>query len=357
MSKSYEELMEEVYDLPDGLAKINLLEEAARVADLSNDIESAYEARSMIVENATFNGYPMKALVAFSWILGQYDKNQDLFDEYDLLWSYKWILDKISCFPDIPLTQIDELLEDMRKRYKENGYSDRTYYFYISVNLLQQGKVEEAGEYLKKFRSMEDDLMSDCTACEQNRLVEYAAAVGDDEATLEAAKPILKGKMTCGEVPHVTISKVLLPLYRLGLVEEAEKQQKKGYKLIKNNLDFLQHQGEHIYYLSKTDPFKGLELLERHYPSMLGHENPFDKMMFLAHSSALLELLSGESVAVNARLPESSPHLAGMDGQAGGSKGNAGPLAAAFREDALLLADRFDRRNGNSYYRNYIQSL
>lgn len=359
MSKTFEELMEEVYDLPDGLAKITLLEEAARTADLANSVVDAYEARSMIVENATFNGYPMKALVAFSWMLGQYDKNEELFDEFDLLWSYKWILDRVSCFPDIPLAQIDQLLEDMRTRYKQHGYSERTYFFYKSVNLLQQGNVKEAGQYMERFRGMDEDLMSDCTACEQNRLVEYAAAAGDDEETLKVAKPIISGKMTCGEVPHVTISKVLMPLYRLDKLDEATKQQIKGYKLIKNNLDFLLHQGEHIYYLSKCDPFKGLELLERHYPQMLGHENPFDKMMFLAHSSALLNRLSEETIPVQVRLPESSPHLAAAVASTGGEfpSGNAGPLATAFREDALTFADRFDKRNGNHYYRTLIESL
>ncbi len=355
MSKTFDELMEEAYELPDGLAKITTLEEAARAADLANEVIDGYEARSMIVESATFNGYPMKAMIAFSWMLGQYDRNKELFDSHDLLWGYKWILDKVSCFPEIPLGQIEQLLQDMRNRYKEHGHSERTYYFYRAVNLFHQGRITEAEQEVAQFQQMERDYMSDCPACEQNRLVEFAAAAHLDEETLAYAKPILSGRMACAEVPHVTISKVLMPLYRLGQLDKANKEHKRGYQLIKHNIDFLLHQGEHIYYLAHTDPFKGLELLERHYPQMLSHENPYDKMIFLACSSALLRRLSQESIPVQVRLPESSPHLSTED--APGNEGNAARLAERFLEDALASADRFDQRNGNTYYRNYITAL
>jgi hypothetical protein len=356
MNKSFEELMDEIYNLPEGLPRINLLEEAARVADLANDVEDGYIARSMIVEIATFNGYPMKALVAFSWMVGQFDKNEEMYDSFELLWSYKWILDRISCFPDIPLQQIDRLLEDMRDRYKKHGYSERTYYFYRSVNTLLQGNPEEATRCLELFQQMERDGMSDCGACEQNRLVEHAAAVQDDEQALESAQPILKGRMSCGEVPHVTIPKVLMPLYRLNRIDEAKKHQRKGYRLIKDNLEFLQNQGEHIYFLAHTDPFQGLEVLERHYPQVQHHENPMDKMLFLAYSSALLKRLSEETIPVRVRLPENNPHLPAAEGT-DSEAGNAAILAERFRQDALAAAERFDRRNGNDFYRTFIEAL
>lgn len=69
---SFEELMDEAYDMPGGKAKLELLEQAVRVADAAGDIDQGYEARSEIVETGSFHGYPMKTLVAFSWQLGQY---------------------------------------------------------------------------------------------------------------------------------------------------------------------------------------------------------------------------------------------------------------------------------------------
>lgn len=71
---SMEALWNEAYGLPDGKAKIEILEQAARLADAEGDIETGFEIRSEIVEIGSFHGFPMKALVAFSWQLGQYDK-------------------------------------------------------------------------------------------------------------------------------------------------------------------------------------------------------------------------------------------------------------------------------------------
>lgn len=71
---SFEELMDEAYDMPGGKAKLELLEQAVRVADAAGDIDQGFEARSEIVETGSFHGYPMKALVAFSWQLGNMTK-------------------------------------------------------------------------------------------------------------------------------------------------------------------------------------------------------------------------------------------------------------------------------------------
>lgn len=94
----FEDLMEEAYQLPNGPAKLGFLEEAARVADVNGMVEEAYEARSEIVDVATFCGYPMKALIAFSWQLGKFDQQPEQYDEETLLWSYKWILGKMPDF-------------------------------------------------------------------------------------------------------------------------------------------------------------------------------------------------------------------------------------------------------------------
>ncbi|MFP4978767.1 hypothetical protein ACE6ED_25395 [Paenibacillus sp. CN-4] len=349
MSKDFDELMEEAYLLPDGRAKIEKLEEAARIADMEGDVDRGYEARAEIVESAVFNGYPKKALVAFSWQLGQFDKEPDRFDDYSLLWSYKWILDKIACFPEISREQIDALLEDMKKRYSEYGYNDRTYYYYkIEISMLF-GEREEAARLMKQVEGMERDGMSDCAACEQDRLVDFHVFTGDDEGAVRAAGPILNGRMSCGEVPHVTLSKVLMPFYRLGQLKEAKNAQKKGYRLIKDNRDFLIQFGEHIRYLTEVDPFKGLELFEKHVSQALDHENPYDQMMFYAYASGLFARLQGEEVKLQVKLPAAYPHP--EDGE------DAARMARRLRDMAMVTAEALDRRNGNHYYSEWIGAL
>lgn len=196
----FEELMDEAYGLPNGPAKLGMLEEAARVADVNGMEEEAYEARSEIVETATFCGYPMKALIAFSWQLGKFDQQPEEYDEETLMWSYKWILGKMPDFPEISREKIMELLEDFGRRFKSYGYSERSYWYYRFRIFMDFGELEEAGRSYDRFRTMDRDFMSDCEACEQDEIMRYFLLKGDDEKVLEAAQPILKGRMSlCGD--------------------------------------------------------------------------------------------------------------------------------------------------------------
>ncbi|WP_019913607.1 hypothetical protein [Paenibacillus sp. HW567] len=346
---SFEDLMEEAYELPGGKAKLELLEQAVRVADAAGDLDQGYEARSEIVETGSFYGYPMKALVAFSWQLGQYDKNPDRFDYYSLLWSYKWVLDRITAFADISRVQIENLLEDMKTRFAAEGYNSRTYHYYRAHIFAELGELNVSQAEWDIVQAMDRDEMSDCPACEQHHLVEFLAKRGDDEAAVKAAEPILKGKMSCGEVPHVTITKVLFPLLRLGRQKEADKLQKKGYKLVKGNRDFLYHQGEHIGYLTLTDPIKALEVFEEYIASSLDHENPVDRMIFNAYSAKLFRQLAVESIRFQVKLPAGHP----CEHQSG----EVASLARHFQQAALATADKLDKRNGNDYYTTLLQRL
>ncbi|NQX49697.1 hypothetical protein HQN87_30815 [Paenibacillus tritici] len=346
---SFEDLMEEAYGMPGGKAKMELLEQAVRVADAAGDIDQGYEARSEIVELGSFHGYPMKTLVAFSWQLGQYDKNPGRFDDYSLLWSYKWVLDRITAFADISRVQIENLLEDMKARYAAEGYSSRTYHYYRAHIFAEFGELGASQAEWDIVQSMERDGMSDCMACEQHHLVEFLAKRGDDEGTLRAAEPILNGTMSCSEVPHVTISKVLLPLLRLGRQKEADKLQKKGYKLIKGNRDFLYHQGEHIGYLTLTDPVKALEVFEEYIASSLDHENPADQMIFNAYSAKLFRRLAEESIRFQVKLPAGHPCEHQSE--------DVASLAKHFQKLALVTAEKLDKRNGNVYYTELLKQL
>ncbi|AWB43634.1 hypothetical protein DCC85_04945 [Paenibacillus sp. CAA11] len=349
MHTTYEDLMEQAYSLPDGRAKVEVLEEAIRVADSMGDIDLGYEARSELVETATFHGYPMKALVAFSWQLGQFDKDPERFDDYSLFWSYKWMLDQVPSFPDISRTQIENLLEDMRNRYREYGYSDRTYYYYRFVLGMKYGEAKAAEPYLKKFQEMEPDDMSNCQACEQDQLVEFQTMLGNYEEALRLAKPILKGRMTCGEVPHVTLAYLLKPLYDLGRLEEAKEYHLKGYRLIKGQRDFPEQFGQHIGYLTLVDPIRALEVFEECVGLTLNHENPHDKMIFDAYAAGLFKRLSQENVKFQVKLPVEYPHPEEAT--------DVVRLSMRFGEMAMDTAQRLDQRNGNSYHTNRVKDI
>lgn len=345
----FEDLMTDAENLPNGAAKIALLERAAEIADLAGDVECGYEAREAIVEAGSFGGFPLKAIVAYSWQLGQYDRNPEAFNSYMLHWNYKWILDDVPSFPEIPAQQIQSLLEDFRRRYLEYGVSDRTYWYYHFRLSMYMGDLEKADECLKEFRKLKRDSMSDCSACELDEEVHYLVLQGKDEQAIKKAKPIIEGRRSCAEVPHMTLPSLLMPLHRLGRDEEAQAMQRKSYSLIRQNLKFIQQFGEHIGYLSVVDPQRALPMLERHLPQAEIHEDPLNRMMFYWNAAALLRKLgrTGESFVLN--LPPSSRFYDLAD--------TPEELHAKLAEQAFATAAALDRRNGNTYYEHYGQEL
>lgn len=342
MNPNLQVLLQEAGSLPDGAAKLEVLEAAVRIADAEGLLELAYDIRSDIVRTAIFNGFPLKAIVAFSWQLGQYDRQPEWFDSYDLLWSYKWIVGEICHFPDIPLTQIEALAEDLGKRYREHGYGPRTYLYYRFRLAMDLGRSEEAGTYLEQLQKLPRDRMSDCMACEQNQIVQYYAAAGDDHMALEAAKPILSGSMRCAEVPHITISHLLLPLHRAQSEEEAVKAHIRGYKLIKGKREFIEAISRHIEYLAITNPKKGIELFEQHIALTLQHEDPYQTMLFHLYSSKLLRRFALEDPGYRLRLPAS---FVTANGEL-----TLEELAGHFGRLATTAAQKYDLRNGNRVY-------
>ncbi len=328
--------------LPDGPAKLQLLEQAVQLADALGDVQAGYLIREDLVEAAVFNGFALKAITHFSWQLGQFDRNPDLYNEQNLLWSYKWIISNAMHFPQISTQQLMELLSDMRDRYLHAGYSERTYYSNRFTLYLHKGEFEQADEYYSKYKKMKREEISDCTACDQNEIVGYFARTGRYKEALKAAKPIIDGKMRCAEIPHLTLAELLMPLYQLGRQEEATDYQQKNYPMIQSNRDFLRSIGQHIAYLAHVDPFKGLELYERHAAWSFDCESPLDRMYFLASAAGLFTVLAQETTDFQIRLPEQYPYPEHSQ--------QVSLIAEQLKMMALELAEQFDRRNDTSYY-------
>ncbi|KPA27209.1 Uncharacterized protein AMR48_2051 [Leptospira interrogans] len=89
----------DVESMKNDFSKCPLLEEIIRLADLRKNKELGFEARLVLVEAGIFSGAIDKALVSFSWCLSQVDQNPEQFNEEDLLWKYKWIVENLPVFP------------------------------------------------------------------------------------------------------------------------------------------------------------------------------------------------------------------------------------------------------------------
>lgn len=334
--------------LDDGEEKIMTLEEAVRIADTSYDVRLQYRTREAFIEAAFWGGEPDKALVAYSWCLAKFDRNPEAFAEWNLLWRYKWIVNIIIDFPQIPKEQIYQMLDDMERRYVQAGYGLRvvTYYRYRTERFF--GFKDKALSYYERAETMPRDLLSDCPACETDEKVTYQIYRGASEVALRVAEPIIDGRKVCRSVPHRTFANLLIPLVKLGRWDEAYDLHLRGYHLMAGKVAMLPYLCEHLHFVGLYGDFeKGAQILESHFDWSNKNTNIHDRYLFYRAAWAFLDLMidSGREMST-LRLPESFPMK---------SENNVYQVAELkdwFEKRTREIGERFDRRNGSNHFAN-----
>lgn len=335
------ELVSESLDRDDGDGRIAVCEEAVRQADLSGDLKTQYFAREHFVRACTFGGAPDRALVSFSWLVAQFDKNRDSFSEWSILWKYKWIVGLIANFPQIPKTRIYEMLDDFETRAVRAGYGLHSVYMLRYRIEKFWGNKKQAIEFFQKMSELPVDDLSNCEVCEMNERIGFAIYRGDDERGVELAIAVFEGGKTCATVPQRTYADILLPLVRLGRQSEALACHRRGYPMIRHNMNFMDELADHLIFLVVTENLdKAVTIFERHFPWLEQSRDLYDHFQFLLAAWLLFDVLSAQtSEKVGVRLGKSFPQY---------SEDNlydAKALALWCKQKAEVLAAQFDERN------------
>ncbi len=345
-----DEMMRDASALEASPAKVMLLEAALELADTLGDVGRGCRVREQLIEACMVEGAPERALVHFSWCLAQADRRPE-FSQEELLTKYKWIVGVLPDFPQISRAQMDETLVEMAGRFQRAGASLRPVYKLERDNAMEMGDMKAAQAAHQQMTREWHDRLSDCVACEMDMDVEYLLFRGQDERALEQAKPILKGTLFCEVVPHRTLARVLLPLVRLGRVEEAMPLHQRGYRLIAGNPGFLKPMSNHVSFLVLTENLRrAARLLEKHLAWALDAKAPARRFaFFLAIDFFLERVLETGIQRLRARLPETFPAY-----EESGAYDPA-KLKAWFAGQLQELAAQFDARNGNDYFSRRIR--
>jgi hypothetical protein len=346
------ELLLESYPLEDGDSKIMLLEEAVRLADLCGDFALRYDARTLLINAATFGGAPEKALVAYSWCLAQYDRreHEEHIEEWRLLWMYKWILTNITGFPQIGKAQIEEMLDDMAARYTRAGFSLRPNYM-LRNRIYKFWDEAEAARFFHKAQETYRDSASDCAACELDDEVSFALRRRNDAEAVGLAAPIIDGRLRCGSIPKITFANLLLPLLRLGRLDEAVSLHLQGYRLIaRSGKGYIASVADHLIFLALTENFdRAVSICEKHLADAAALADLASKFdYYLAAWFLLDELRERGRETLKLRVPRP------LEVYEESGTYQTRRLAAWFLEQARALAARFDARNESDYYTRRI---
>lgn len=348
-----EVLLDEAMWMPTGSAQVAVLEEAVRLADSANDIDLGYEVRLQLTDAANFANRSDLLLVHFAWCLAQMDRNPGRFNEFGLLWRYKWVCSSVLDFPDVPLTRIEELTADMEARFERAGFGRRAVWDHRLGVALHRGDKAGAMAAYHRFIAEVRDPMSNCAACEADEVVRYHISRGRYAAAVDLAGPILAGRLVCRTVPQRTYSRLLEPLLRLGRPDDAARYHRSGLRTHARHIPALHVVCDHIRFLTLTDNLAAAVTLAGRWtteatstPELLER---FGFWLTVAFLAARLRLAGRETV----RLPLPTNHPLYQP---------KGPLAVARLEEwatatAKGLAARFDARNQTDSHARRLRGL
>ncbi|BCB02470.1 hypothetical protein [Bacillus sp. KH172YL63] len=310
------------------------LEKLLNIAQQEGDLYKEFCCRFGIMRTVNYLGEYEELFDHFEWCSGFFlDNEENLQDwvEY-FFWIYKWMAEHLVKMPGISTELIQSFFDDFKEAYEKYGYSLRPYYQHQHKMALKTGDMKGAKKYYSRWIEAERDALADCEACEYQTQLEYFHLIGEIDKAEPIEKLLLSKEVSCGEIPHLTYSKLLLPYLEGGRIEEAARYQSEGYFFIYDKPHFLVEASEHIRFLAMTDPVKGIKVLERHIEYADSAKDPYGMFYFY---------MSG--VILHRKLIE-----------AGHRPGFAVDMMTEIAEE---IAGDFDERNGNDFFSREMEKI
>lgn len=347
-----DEMLESVWFLDHGPAKIVVLEEAVRIADAHSDDDRGFQARLKLIDAATFGGAPDVAMVAFAWCLARTDAEPERFDVSGLLWKYKWILDSAPDYPTIGRSQITDMLADMEKRYRLAGSGMHPVHQIARELYRVMGDLKSAKASHAKVLKSDRVPLSNCPACEQHAQMKFSFDIGQTDQAFKQAAPLVNGQMSCSEVPHVTYSYLLLPTLFAAEPELAAEYHNKGSRMLGTNPKFVSEVSRHLVYLTVVDDLPAAaKYLQKHFANGIATTCPAWRFEFDRAAAFLFDRLSEHPKPPRVRLPANLVLPAEVNAK------DPASLRDFFTARARELADAFDTRNGNDRFTRRLAEL
>ncbi|MEU6180669.1 tetratricopeptide repeat protein [Streptomyces coeruleorubidus] len=333
--------MAENADQPEGPARNARAEELLAAAEKLNVPLAVIEALGHQLKVYNYSSEKGKMFVPFARLLRMWDERPEDFDEYEthsLHWVFKWVSSGMLDQPHIPLASIEKWLGEMEHRYRLAGYSERAVRSAEHSVAAHVGDLARAERAYAAWLAADRDGMADCHACELHGQGWWQAERGRDAQALELWRPVLEGEYACAHEPHAALASSLVPLLRLGRLDEARANHLRGLRLVRAMESMRGAYAEHVEFCALTgNEARGLELLAERPAYFTDDGQPQSKLDFMSVVALLMDRLTGLGLG-----ERQVPGPAGREW-------TARELATQARAEALALAARFDERNGTTY--------
>lgn len=327
--------------------KINLLKQAILIADANNDLDWGFDLRLDLISQEKDTSHCTESFPAFTWILSTYDANNDLFNEDDFLWEYKWMAAAARRNVNISRDQVESIMTDLKTRMERNGYTPRGYYSVMIYWNLFIGDIPEANKFLELRDNTPRDRMSHCPACELDTKVEIELIEGQFDKAITTANDLITKKLTCGVMPLATFCNLTYYLSKAGDSRASEffsKAEEEIAEAQENDSSLIANISDLIFYLNKYDRNRAWEYFQKYADWEIGAE---DSISF-DFSKNILPLLK-EGGEKQLSMSEKLPYFE-ADGNYNTSK-----LYDFYFQKAKDLAQQFDARNGTDSFSKLLE--
>ena len=323
---SLEGLYEELNGLKSVIDKEECLFDAIRDAVEAENFEFAAQICDFMLNEEFEKFGAVLRTRALMWLTGYIAQNlkeseyPNFNDFTDCLWKFKWIVSGVAKSSMIEKELIDEVNEAMLFYYERLELSLAAYYKALMNQNIDMGDAREAKSNYELWKKLAKDDMADCKACEASGEIAYLNFIGEHAAALELAEPLLSGELTCSEVPHITYAPILFSMIALGRTWEAKTLLSKAAATIETNPRVVNQIAPLIEIAVRLDEREtALSLARKHSAAILDGNDDLNDLRFF--------------IAVSAFGDESD------------------------YKTALELAGRFDARNQNFYYADYLNKF
>jgi hypothetical protein len=248
------DLLREAHELPFGPARTAMVDQVIARADAMGLRDLAFEARLHAITAYVGGGEQSRALAPFAWCMAEFDRDPDRFASHihTLLWQFKPALAVMTHLPEIGLTSLNDLLEDMQRRWQAGGHSLHAVYSRRFRLAHHVGDLVAAREWFERWCAAPRDSLSDCVGCDPSAKAGWLAAEGRDDEAIAMAEPVLAGQLTCSEQPQGILTALALPLLRAGRLEQARDAHLRGYRLLRSRLADLADIAEHLQFCAQS---------------------------------------------------------------------------------------------------------
>ncbi|MGW7496506.1 tetratricopeptide repeat protein [Streptomyces luteogriseus] len=335
------EAMAENSGQPEGPARNARAEELLTAAEKLNVPLAVIEALGHQLKVYNYSSEKGKMFVPFARLLRLWDERPEDFDEYEthsLHWVFKWVSSGMLDQPHIPLASIEKWLGEMEHRYRLAGHSERAVRSAEHSVAAHVGDVARAERAYAAWLAADRDAMADCHACELHGQGWWQAERGRDAEALELWRPVLEGEYACAHEPHTALASSLVPLLRLGRLDEARSCHLRGFRLVREMESMRGAYADHVEFCALTgNEARGLELLAERPAYFTDDGQPRSRLDFMSVVALLMDRLTVLGLG-DRQVPGPA-----------GRQWTARELAAHAREESLALAARFDERNGTAH--------